>query len=42
MKKPKNLYVRPMDMNQGREMMVQGGYREGEIKGRKNGSTVIA
>ena len=45
MEKPNNLYVRPMDMNygQGRWGMLEGGgVGQRGIKGRKNGSAVIA
>ena len=36
MEKPKNLYVRPMDMNYGGGMLVKGGgYRAEQYKGEK-------
>ena len=35
MKKPKNLYVWPIDMNKGGGMLVEGGYRAERNKGEK-------
>ena len=44
MEKPKNLYVRPMDMNwgEGGKCWWERVCKEEVIKGEKNGTTVIA